>query len=149
MLIRFANREDYEEEDRIAEQVQKMHVEWRPDIYTFEKKIFPISIICSIVVLNFFVAVQLHKNSEIGKYVPFSQLDFLRNNLTNDYMFKRDISKPVFVVRPNGENLKIGKVIMLPSIAPYFDDNQKYIFINLHITIDMTFGGNKEKYQLV
>ena len=101
----------------------------------FEKKIFPISIICSIVVLNFFVAVQLHKNSEIGKYVPFSQLDFLRNNLTNDYMFKRDISKPVFVVRPNGENLKIGKVIMLPSIAPYFDDNQKYIFINLNTKV--------------
>lgn len=25
----------------------------------------------------------------------------------------------------------------------------KYIFINLHITIDMTLGGNKEKYQLV
>lgn len=41
MLIRFANREDYEEVERIAEQVQKMHVEWRPDIYTFEKKIFP------------------------------------------------------------------------------------------------------------
>ena len=41
MLIRFANREDYEEVERIAEQVQKMHVEWRPDIYTFEKKVFP------------------------------------------------------------------------------------------------------------
>lgn len=41
MLIRYANREDYEEVERIAEQVQKMHVEWRPDIYTFEKKIFP------------------------------------------------------------------------------------------------------------
>ena len=44
MLIRFANREDYEEVERIAEQVQKMHVEWRPDIYTFEKKIFPYEI---------------------------------------------------------------------------------------------------------
>ena len=41
MLRRVANREDYEEVERIAEQVQKMHVEWRPDIYTFEKKIFP------------------------------------------------------------------------------------------------------------
>ena len=41
MLIRFANKEDYEEVERIAEQVQKMHIEWRPDIYTFEKKIFP------------------------------------------------------------------------------------------------------------
>ena len=38
MLIRFANREEYEEVGRIAEQVQKMHVEWRPDIYTFENK---------------------------------------------------------------------------------------------------------------
>ena len=41
MLIRFANKEDYEEVEEIAEQVQKMHVEWRPDIYTFEKKVFP------------------------------------------------------------------------------------------------------------
>lgn len=44
MLIRFANKEDYEEVERIAEQVQKMHIEWRPDIYTFEKKIFPYEI---------------------------------------------------------------------------------------------------------
>lgn len=41
MLIRYAKKEDYDDVERIAEQVQKMHVEWRPDIYTFEKKVFP------------------------------------------------------------------------------------------------------------
>ncbi len=40
MLIRYAKKEDYDDVEKIAEQVQKMHVEWRPDIYTFEKKVF-------------------------------------------------------------------------------------------------------------
>lgn len=97
----------------------------------FEKKLLPIIIISFIFLLNFSVAVEFHKNPNIGRYIPFiSKLEFLKNNKTSDYLFKKDLTKPVFVIRPKEEDIKIGKVILLPSISPYFEDSQKYIFVN-------------------
>ena len=39
-MIRLATIDDYEDIERIAEQVHRLHVSWRPDIYIFEKDIF-------------------------------------------------------------------------------------------------------------
>mgnify|MGYP006907953619 CR=1 FL=1 len=97
----------------------------------FDKKLLPIIIILGIVCLNFVIAVGFYKNPKIGRYIPFiSNLEFLKNNKTSNYLFKEDLLKPVFIVKPKDENLTIGKVIIFADILPYLDNNQQYIFIN-------------------
>ena len=86
MLIRFANREDYEEVERIAEQVQKMHVEWRPDIYTFEKKIFPIEIFEQLIDNNMVIVA-----TDEEKVVGF--LMYIVNKIDFDNQVKRTLYK--------------------------------------------------------
>ena len=41
MIIRVAKLEDYDMVERLAKEVQKMHVKWRPDIYTLESDVIP------------------------------------------------------------------------------------------------------------
>ena len=41
MIIRIAKLEDYEVIEALAKDVQKMHIKWRPDIYTLESNMIP------------------------------------------------------------------------------------------------------------
>ena len=41
MIIRTVKLEDYEVVELLAKEVQKMHIEWRPDIYTLESNMIP------------------------------------------------------------------------------------------------------------
>ena len=41
MFIRIAKLEDYEVIEALAKDVQKMHIKWRPDIYTLESNMIP------------------------------------------------------------------------------------------------------------
>ena len=57
VIIRNAKSEDYEAVRRIMDQVQALHIEWRPDIYRNNEEFFPVSTFeASIQSGNFYVA---------------------------------------------------------------------------------------------
>jgi ribosomal protein S18 acetylase RimI-like enzyme len=58
-VIRKARWEDYESVIRIMNQVQKMHVEWRPDIYKKCDEIIPVDVFKSIVADDTFYVAEM------------------------------------------------------------------------------------------
>lgn len=110
----------------------------------FDKKIASITLICSIMLLNLYIAIEFHKNPNLGKYIPvISKLEFIRNSKTKDFLFKENLSQPVYLLKQE-KDLSIGEVIEFSDIITHLDDNQKYIFINPNTVIN-----SKQFYLLV
>lgn len=42
--IRNASIDDYQAVDAIMQQVQQMHIDWRPDIYKYSETVLPVEI---------------------------------------------------------------------------------------------------------
>lgn len=63
--IRLALETDYESVVKIMSQVQDMHVQWRPDIYEYNEKLFTEEIFKSIVNSGTFFVAEI-KNSVVG-----------------------------------------------------------------------------------
>ena len=102
-----------------------------PYIISHFKKVYVyISIISVIFSLNYYFAVNFLKNQNIGKYVPIaSRIDFLKNNKIDKYLFAENIKQPVIVAK-KGNNPTIGEILQITEIIPYFENEQKYTFVN-------------------
>jgi len=80
--------------------------------------------------LNYYFAVEFHKNQNIGKYVPIiSKIDFLKNTQVDKFLFEENHNQPVLILKDQ-ENQTMGEILKISEIMPYFNNNQKYIFIN-------------------
>ena len=96
----------------------------------FKKNIIQICIIFLIFGLNYYFAVEFHKNLNIGKYIPIiSKFDFLQNRQVDKYIFDENKNQPVLILKDQ-ENPTMGEVLKISEVLPYFNDNQKYKFIN-------------------
>lgn len=83
-IIRPAGPEDYEAVERIMKQVQKMHVEWRPDIYRYVETALPCEAFAEAVKQGTFLAAERN-----GKVVGI--LSYLIRHVESENHVTRDV----------------------------------------------------------